>query len=56
MSIYTYGLVPNMLVSHCAFNSSVVVADEMPAAAGASLSACFLAIISVVLELVSSAL
>ena len=55
MSIYAYGLVPNILVSHCALSSSAVVAVEIPAAAGASLSACFLVIISVVLELVSSA-
>ena len=56
MSIYEYGLVPNILVSHCVFNSSVVVADEMPTAAGASLNAFFLVTILVVLAPVSYAL
>ena len=56
MSIYEYGLAPNMLVSHCAFNSSVVVADDMPTAAGASLNAFFLVTMSVVLAPVSNAL
>ena len=55
MSIYEYGLVPKMLVSHCALSSSVVVAVEIPDAAGASLNAFFLATISVVLALVSCA-
>ena len=44
-----------MLVSHCAFKSVSVTAVEIPAAAGASLSACFLATIAVVSEDVSNA-
>ena len=55
MSIYEYGLVPKMSVSHCALSSSVVAAVVIPDAAGASLNACFFATISVVLALVSSA-
>ena len=47
MSIYEYGLVPKMLVSHCALSSSVVVAVEIPDAAGASLNAFFLVTILV---------
>ena len=38
-----------MVVSHCDFNSASVVEVEIPAAAGESLNAFFLAMISVVL-------
>ena len=56
MSNQEYGLVPSILVSHCAFNSVVFAAVVIPAAAGASLNACLFATIVVVSADVSSAL
>ena len=51
-----YGLVPRLVVSHCAFKSSVLAAVEIPEAAGASLNACFFATIAEVSADVSVAL
>ena len=47
--------VPSISVFHCALSASASLAEAIPESAGASLSACFLATISVVEAPVSNA-